>query len=175
MALTPLVGNEVLYVIGTSQNGSLAPRTFEATTAEMAGAPISSTTVSATATAVGGKVYLLNAASGSKLTLPAATGTGARIKVIVSTTVTSNAHKILAASTSDFMQGMVLTELGGTVTGFNAALSATYCSVAMNGAGTGGFQGDEFDLVDIAANTWQVNGVTKCTTSAATPFSTSDT
>lgn len=36
MALTPLVGNEVLYVIGVQPNGQLSPRTEEATTAGIA-------------------------------------------------------------------------------------------------------------------------------------------
>ena len=48
--------------------------------------------------------------------------------------------------------------------------------VAMNGSTTtGGFIGDELEFQDIAANLWQVNGITKSTGTAATPFSTSAT
>lgn len=174
MALTPLVGNEILYVVGTSGNGNLAPRTFETTTARVAGAPIPPAAVGASATAVPGSLNLMSAASGSVLTLPAATGSGNLVNVIVSTTVTSNAHKVLAASSSDFLQGVIDTEDGGTMTGWYAALSSSFCSLQLNGSTTGGFQGEWYEFRDIATHTWQVRGVSKSSGTAATPFSTAD-
>src|SRR5215469_5256196 len=50
---------------------------------------------------------LLDQASGSVVTLPAATGTGDLYRFAVKTTTSSAAHKILAASSSDNMIGFV--------------------------------------------------------------------
>lgn len=173
-----LSGNEILSVLGVQANGIPAAISEPTTTgaiAALAGAnPKVYTPAGASVTAAIGGKYLLSAASGSTLTLPAATGTGGNIDIIVSTTVTSNSHKVLAASTSDNLQGNIVTEDSGTCSGWNAALSSTFHSLQMNGSTTGGFQGDKITLTDIAANVWQVNGTTKSTGTAATPFSTAD-
>ena len=117
---------------------------------------------------------LLNQAAGSVVTLPAATGTGNVYTFDVSTTVTSNFHKILAASTADFMQGNVITEDAGTCTGWNATAAGTFCSLRLNGSTTGGFLGDSFTLTDIALQTCAsgVSSVTKSTTARPRPRST---
>jgi hypothetical protein len=173
------VGNEIVLVQGVAQNGQLSGQQETFTTGQIAAlssanpnAPIAA---GASVTASAGKSYLLNTASGSTLTLPAATGTGATIKAFVTTTVTSNSHKVLAASTADFLEGIIITEDTGTCTGWYAAISSSYCSLQLNGTTTGGFQGDWFEFQDIAANTWAVKGMSKSTGTAATPFSTADT
>lgn len=174
-----LTGNEIVYVLGNALGGLPAaqeePTTTGAIAALSSANPKTYTAVGASATAVVGGKYLLNAASGSTLTLPAASGTGGAIDVIVSTTVTSNSDKVLAASSSDSFQGNIITEDSGTCTGWNAALSSTFHSLQLNGTTTGGFQGDSFTLRDIATNVWQVTGTSKSTGTAATPFSTATT
>lgn len=174
-----LIGTEILYVQGLDNNGYPAATTQQTTTGAIAALssanPKTYTAVGASATAVIGGKYLLNTASGSTLTLPAATGTGGSVDVVVSTTVTSNADKVLAASSSDSFQGNIITEDAGTCTGWNAALSSTFHSLQLNGTTTGGFQGDSFTLRDIATNVWQVTGTSKSTGTAATPFSTATT
>lgn len=176
MAFPALTGTETLQVQGQDGNGQPAATTQLTTTGNIAALssanPKTYSNVGASATAVIGGKYLLNAASGSTLTLPAATGTGGTVDVIVSTTVTSNADKVLAASSSDSFQGNIITEDAGTTTGWNAALSSTFHSLQLNGSTTGGFQGDSFTLKDIAVNVWQVTGTSKSTGTAATPFST---
>lgn len=171
-----LNGSETLQVQGQDAKGNPAATTQQVTTgqvAALAGAnPNAATTVNASATAAIGGKYNLSAASGSTLTLPNATGSGGTIRVYVGTTVTSNAHKILAGRSQDNMQGNALANVAGTITGFNAAISQTFHSLQLNGGTTGGFQGDYFELTDLAANVWQVNAVTKATATAATPFST---
>lgn len=117
---------------------------------------------------------LLNTAAGSTATLPAATGTGNVFKFFVSTTATSNAHKILAASVSDFLNGNAVghTAAGATLT-FSAA-AATAHSIQMPFAGTqpsGGFIGDWFEFTDAATNLWMVKGMYQAGTTATTPFS----
>lgn len=174
-----LLGTEILQVQGVDGNGLLAATTEQTTTGAIAALssanPKAYTAVGGTATAVIGGKYLLNTASGSVLTLPAASGTGGSVDVVVSTTVTSNSHKVLAASSSDSMQGNVITEDSGTTTGWNAALSSTFHSLQLNGTTTSGFQGDSFTIKDVATNVWQVTGTTKSTGTAATPFSTATT
>lgn len=173
-----LSGTEVLQVLAIQANGSPAATTEQTTTGAIAslssGNPIVFTPVGASATAVIGGKYLLNTAAGSVLTLPTATGTGGTITGVVSTTVTSNAHKILAGRTADDLQGTVFTEDAGTTTGWYAAVATAYNSLQLNGSTTGGFQGDMYEFRDIAANVWQVNGWSKSTGTAATPFSTAD-
>lgn len=153
MAFTTLTGSETLGVLGQDQKGYPAAQTELITTGAIAALsssnPKTYTNVGTSATAVIGGKYLLNSASGSALTLPAATGTGGSIDVAISTTVTSNADKVLAASSSDSFQGNIMSEDGGTVTGWNAALSSTFHSLQLNGSTTGGFQGDQFTLRDI--------------------------
>lgn len=124
--------------------------------------------------AMSGAPILLNTAGGSTATLPAATGSGNKYKFIVTTTATSNAHKILPASVSDFLNGNAVghTAAGATLT-FSAA-AATAHSIQMPFAGTqpsGGFIGDVFEFTDVAANLWAVNGMYQAGTTATTPFS----
>src|ERR1700749_3356878 len=128
-----LIGTETLQVLGADANGYPAGPTQQTTTGAIAALssanPKVYSVVGGTATAVIGGKYLLNTASGSVLTLPAATGTGGTIDVVVTTTVTSNSHKILAASSSDNMQGLVITQKTGTATAWPALISSTFHSL----------------------------------------------
>ena len=117
---------------------------------------------------------LLNTAAGSVVTLPAATGSGARFPIIVSVSTTSNAHKILAASSSDYIIGNAYGYSGSTAKVFGSP-AATNHSIQMPFTGTqpsGGIIGDQFDFVDIAANLWQCSGFYQGGTTPTTPFST---
>ncbi|MGB9154420.1 MAG: hypothetical protein WCD70_15190 [Alphaproteobacteria bacterium] len=178
-----LLGTEILQVLGISASGQAAGEKEATTTGAIAalaganppGVKTSGATLTLTQAANGGQTILLGTATGNKVTLPGATGSGVKFKFVVTTTVTSNAHKILSGGAADYFQGNVFTEDSATVTGYNATPAGTYLSIAMNGTTTGGFIGDELEFQDIAANLWQVNGITKSTGTAATPFSTSAT
>lgn len=182
MAFATLNGSETLYVLGQNPASKPAATTEITTTgaiAALAGSnPKVAVTVAATATATVGNTYLLNAATGSVLTLPAATGTGGVVRVIVSTTVTSNSHKVLAASSSDNMQGVIITQKTSTCSGWGALISGTLHSLQMPATGSnpqGGIQGDNIELRDIALNVWEVTGMTTSGGTVATPFSTATT
>lgn len=177
-----LVGNEILQVLGIQANGQPAATTEQTTTGAIAALagnnPVLPVTVGATGTAVIGNTYLLSAASGSVLTLPAATGSGGKIKVVVTTAITSNAHKILAASTSDFIQGIAAGHVAAGTTLSFSAVATTMHSVQMPSAGTtpsGGAVGDSFEYTDIGANLWEVTGSYLSGTTSTTPFSTANT
>lgn len=134
--------------------------------------------VGASATASGGSgTYLLNAVAGSTLTLPAATGTGNQYRVLVTATTTSNAHKILAASSSDFINGISYGFTGSTAKVF-ASAAATNHSIQMPFTGSqpsGGFIGDWFEVTDSATNLWTISGFYQAGTTPTTPYSTATT
>jgi hypothetical protein len=124
--------------------------------------------------AMSGQTIALNTASGSVATLPAATGSGARFRFVVSVAATSGAHKILAHSSSDFLIGLAIGENAGAPTVF-ASPAATNHSLQMPFAGSqpsGGLLGDWFEVEDLAANVWHVKGAFQAGTTPTTPFST---
>lgn len=136
-------------------------------------APVAAGATLAVTGAMAGSTILLDTAAGSVATLPAATGSGATYTFVVKTTAASNAHKILAASVSDFMNGIVTGENANTAKCF-ASAAATNHSLQMPFAGTqpsGGFIGDWFTITDIAANLWTVRGMYQAGTTPTTPFS----
>lgn len=177
MALT---GNETFYVLGQDAEGNPAAITQQTTTAAIASlaptvahAPVPIGASAAITTANAGGVFLLNTAAGSVATLPAATGSGYRYTFVVTTTTTSGAHKILAASNADFINGLAVGENANTAKVFASAASTSH-SIQMPFAGTqpsGGFIGDQYAFIDVGANLWQVNGTYQAGTAPTTPFS----
>lgn len=118
--------------------------------------------------------YLLNTAAGSVATLPAATGSGSVYRFIVTTAITSNAHKILPVSVADFLQGVAIGHVAaGTTLSFSGNVAASH-SIQMPFAGTtpsGGAIGDWFEFRDIASHVWEVSGAYLAGTTSTTPFS----
>ena len=122
-----------------------------------------------------GRTLLLGEVGGNAavtLTLPAATGTGAVYKFIVSVTNTSN-YKIQVADATDTIDGIMLylDEDGTAVTAFPTVGASD--TVTLNGGTTGGIVGDYLEIVDIAADKYHVRGVMRVAAGAnpATPFS----
>lgn len=114
-----------------------------------------------------GKTVTLNLAAGQALTLPAATGSGARFKLFVGTTYTSDAT-VKVANASDTMAGSAIID-GTTSTMFQTA--ATSDTITMDGSTTGGLLGTQIYLEDVAANVWMVNMLGNGSGTEATPFS----
>jgi len=122
-----------------------------------------------------GRTLLLGEVGGNAaltLTLPAATGTGAVYKFIVSVTNTSN-YKIQVADATDTIDGIMLylDEDGTAITGFPTVAASD--TITLNGGTTGGIVGDYLELIDIATNQYHVRGVMRVAAGAnpATPFS----
>ena len=122
-----------------------------------------------------GRTLLLGEVGGNALvtlTLPAATGSGAVYKMIVSVTNTSN-YKIQVANASDTIDGIMLylDEDGTAVTAFPTVAASD--TITLNGGTTGGIVGDYLELIDIATNQYHVRGVMRVAAGAnpATPFS----
>jgi hypothetical protein len=125
-----------------------------------------------------GKVINLDTAAGSVCTLPAATGSGAKFKFLVSVLATSNSHVVKVANATDFFIGTIagVSDDPATVKGWIAANSGTVATnsdtVTLNRGTTGSVSlGEYIDVQDVAANTWSINGMITQTGTESTPFS----
>ena len=179
--------DETLTVTGTTTLGALVYTSLNDGTSTMTSTSLELTRVAdlsarlvdagatetATLAAHSDRIILLDTAAGSVVTLPAAAGTGAVIRVVVSVLATSNSHIVKVANGSDVLDGQILLvdqDTAGTVTGFVTA--ATSDTVTLNRSTTGSVTiGEWVEFVDIATNQWAVRGVLTNTGSGATPFS----
>lgn len=152
---------------GTDTNGTYANPTITGPT------PVS---VTASAVTLGvahvGRTTLLNRSAGVAVTLPAATGTGNRYRLVVGTA--SNANTVATSPTTDvFAGGVLINDTGDT-----SAATADFYPTASNSnkmspttAGGGGLKGDWIELEDMASGVWQVTGTFQGALDPATPFS----
>ncbi len=114
---------------------------------------------------------LLMGASGAALsfTLPAALGTGAKFKFVVSVVNTSN-YVIQVANSTDVMAGSIMSSVTTTAAPWQTAASSD--TITLNGTTKGGVNiGDYVELQDIASGVWYVTGTTVSSGTQATPFS----
>lgn len=125
-----------------------------------------------------GRTTVLNRAAGIVVTLPAATGTGAKYKLVIGTTFTG-AASVVVPNATDYMIGTaVLFQDGGdTVVGFATANTGTVATESdtitlfATGNTTGGFKGAIVELEDIASAIWNVRYISDAAGTEATPFS----
>jgi hypothetical protein len=116
-----------------------------------------------------GATVVLSAAAGLTVTLPAATGSFAKYRLVVATTVTSNNYVIQVANASDVMMGTVA--VSTDIAGVTCPTTSTSDTITMSGSTTGGVLGSWVELEDVAANKWAVKGGLVSTGAEATPFS----
>lgn len=114
-----------------------------------------------------GTSVIANKADGFTITLPAATGSGGKYRVVVGTTITSSAG-VVAALGTDILRGSVI--VATDASGETFMTSATSDKLSMNGGTQGGLAGSYVDLEDIASGVWQVGGFLISTSTEATPF-----
>ena len=121
-----------------------------------------------------GKTVLFDTATGTVLTLPAATGSGTKIRALVSVLATSNSHIIQCVGT-DMMQGacgIIDTDSGDATIQFAALVGDTFDTITMNRTTTGlAAPGDWVELEDVVSGVWAVRGVIRASGTVATPFS----
>jgi hypothetical protein len=105
-------------------------------------------------------IVVINRAAGCTVTLPAATGSGARFRVMVGTTISSGSFKLQVANASDTMAGHITTSIATGAAGadFGEALTGTDDTITCNGTTTGGIAGSYIEAEDVAANLWRING-----------------
>ena len=141
--------------------------------------PISVTgaTVTLGATHVG-RTAVINSASGCAITLPAATGTGNKYRVVVGTTLTSGSLSAAVASGTDYLRGFALfaNDTDGSASNFETANTGTVATesdtITLNRTTTGiGTIGDSLDFEDVATAVWVVHVKAQASGTEATPFS----
>lgn len=131
----------------------------------------SGATVTLTA-AQSGSTVLFDRAAGIVYTLPAPV-VGLTYTFIVSTSVTSNNHKIITdAGTTLLIGGVALSTATPTATAFYAN-GTTHLAVTMNGTTTGGLIGAQLQFTCVTSTLWNVTGMSQGSGTIATPFTTS--
>ena len=126
-----------------------------------------------------GRILLMGEVGGNAsatFTLPAATGTGAEFKFIVSVVNTSN--YVIQVTGDDTIDGSVVVTNdstdGGTASLISWPTVAASDTITLNGTTTGGGAiGDYVELIDIASNQYAVSGMVTCAAGSniATMFS----
>lgn len=116
-----------------------------------------------------GKTICLDTAAGSVCTLPAATGSGATFKFMVTVTPTSNSH-IIKVTGNDVMYGQAFGVDGDGEPGNAWATAADSDTVNMDSSTQGGEIGDWVVVQDIAADKWSVTAWLTQGGTEATPF-----
>lgn len=120
------------------------------------------------------KTIVVNIAAGSTITLPASSGNGAKYRIFVKTTITSNSLIIKVANATDIMVGSIFgtdTDAGGA-TGYSWPTASTSDTITMSGTATGGKAGDCIEIEDLVSGVFAVRGfISQSGGSEATPFS----
>lgn len=133
------------------------------------------TALSLTITQHADRVVLVNTNStvANTITLPVATGSGAKYTIINNIAQTQGTLVVAASGTLDTLTGVAL--IGDTTAETAGAFltSATSDKLSMNLTTTGGLGGDQVELLDGAANVWTVRATLTGSGTLATPFSAS--
>lgn len=122
-----------------------------------------------------GSVVLFDRAAGIVFTLPANTP-GMFFDFYVTTTITSNAAKVITATGTELLVGTIFntdTDSSDAVASWKSLVAAGNVAVSMNGSTTGGIKGDWLRFTCLNSTTWNVSGFTLGTGTVATPFATS--
>ncbi len=105
-------------------------------------------------------------------TLPAATGTGDKYRIVLGATQTG-AGTISATASGTFIGGAILfADSGATVVAFAPTAGDNTIDLFETGNTTGGMIGASYEFEDVATNVWQVKIISDAGGAEATPFST---
>lgn len=129
---------------------------------------ITDATVTLTAAAHAGHTIVINRAAGCTVTLPDATGSGNRYLI---TTIADQTGDLViqVPDASNTMQGVAMTDMTGVL----FATADTTDTITLNGTTSGGLKGARVELIDVAADTWNVFVVSEASGTEVTPFSAS--
>jgi len=129
---------------------------------------VTASTLAVTKALYNGQTINLSRAAGITVTLPAATGTNATYRFLVTTAVTSNSYKIQVANATDVIQGTI-NVAGTTGTPFGSLPASD--TITMNGSTQGGLVGSYVEITDIATGVFLVSGSSLGSGTVITPFS----
>lgn len=121
-----------------------------------------------------GSTVLLDRAAGIVVTLPLAVP-GLVYDFAVTTSVTSNAYKVITGAGTELLIGTLAsvdTDTSDAMAGFSGN-GSTHVAVSMNGTTTGGLIGTKFRFTCLSTTKWVVEGTNRGSGSVATAFATS--
>lgn len=111
-----------------------------------------------------------NSAGASTFTLPAATGSGAKM-TLINNLVQTQGTVVFAANGTDVLKGICMAlDSTAAADAMSFLTTATSDKATLNLTTTGGLGQDMFEAWDVAANVWQVRMVYNGSGSLATPF-----
>jgi hypothetical protein len=136
-------------------------------------APVDTTATSLTITkaAHAGKTVTISSAAPIAITLPQATGSGAKYKFVVAVAATATGHTIKVANATDVMMGYAFCVTTSTDNAEGFKTSATSDTITLNGTTLGGVVGDIVEIEDVVSGKFSVKLFTAPTGTEATPFS----
>ncbi len=117
-----------------------------------------------------GKTTVITLATGCAVSLPAATGSGARYRVVIGATITSTNVTTFTCAGSDKLYGQVyqLADGGSTLAAYELPAS-TIITLGTSSNTTGGTLGDSLEFEDIASAKWWCVAHTTAAGTEATP------
>ena len=121
-----------------------------------------------------GSTCLFDRAAGIVYTLPLAVP-GLVYDFVVTTTITSNAAKVITGAGTELLIGgytNVDTDTSNAVAAFTGN-GSTHVSVSMNGTTTGGILGTKLRFTCLSSTRWMVEGIVQGSGTVATAFATS--
>lgn len=121
-----------------------------------------------------GALCLFDRAAGITYTLPTPV-VGMTFEFLVTVAVTSNAHKVItAASTQYLLGGIIMGDVTVAQSGdYFEADGSTHVAISAAGTTTGGLLGERYKVVAISTTQWSIHGVCHGAGTLATPFATS--
>lgn len=142
----------------TSRGGYITGQYLLSGLAGVVSVSAGATVLTVTQASHAGRTVVLNNTVPIAVTLPAATGTGAKYAIVLKTAATATQSTIKVANTVDVMQGLIvsLNTTAGALIGFTN--TATSDTMTFNGGTTGGGAASIYTITDIAAGFFQVDG-----------------
>ena len=122
-----------------------------------------------------GSLVLFDRAAGIVYTLPTAPKIGTFYDFVITTTITSNAAKVITGAGTELLIGGYMnvdTDTSNAVAAFTAN-GSTHVSVSMNGTTTGGILGTKLRFTCLSSTRWMVEGIVQGSGVVATAFATS--
>lgn len=122
-----------------------------------------------------GSLCYFDRAAGIVYTLPTAADPGTFFDFVITTTITSNAAKVITGAGSELLIGgytNVDTDTSNAVAVFTGN-GSTHVAVTMNGTTTGGILGTKLRFTCLSSTRWMVEGIVQGSGTVATAFATS--
>lgn len=130
------------------------------------------TEITITAASHAGKTLTISAAAACAVTLPAATGTGNKYRMVLLVAATGTAHTIKCVGTDDMEASVAIFDTSATdITAIAFAATATDDTITLDGTTKSGVRGTVVELQDVASGLWSALVRGPATGSYASPFS----